>query len=259
MRSIASPQANSQFRNDNEGSSTENGERDALGASLKSMPQEDLVELVHGSQGELERRRLIDTNQTQTPCVKRVVKLNVGGTAFATSMDHLLGEEGSLFHDILVRREDVADKEIFFDRSPQLFSFLIDFIREGPEGNLVLDSLSRAILVRLAREAEYFAISRLKTAIALYLEAMDNPANELPKVQRLGKEYPQSNSSSQKLGTIEEEDNEKNDASTLLEDEWRHHLVSSKKKVEWQNKNKSACFPVRSPTSSSEETKVTDD
>src|SRR4051812_5024134 len=57
-----------------------------------------------------------------------IVKLNVGGTLFTTRVSTLLSSPSSLFTKLLSQSREGKD-EIFFDRSPELFSYILQFLR----------------------------------------------------------------------------------------------------------------------------------
>jgi hypothetical protein len=58
-----------------------------------------------------------------------IVNINVGGTKFATRKKTLLNVEDNLFYKLIKSNKLDLTKEIFIDRSPVLFPYIIDYLR----------------------------------------------------------------------------------------------------------------------------------
>lgn len=96
---------------------------------------------------------------TQT---SNLVTLNVGGTRFTTTTETLLGPDTteSIFVPLL-SGGFAKEQEVFFDRSPVKFAFILEYLRTGN-----LDSLPMGCSwTSLAREAKYFGLTNLEVAI----------------------------------------------------------------------------------------------
>jgi BTB/POZ domain len=89
----------------------------------------------------------------------------VGGKIFATSIQTLQSQKGSLFDAMFSGRWEVSDNTIFFDRNPKVFEFILDFLRGEPIAYHLLSPLQLALL---RKDAEYYQLDALvNTLIAL--------------------------------------------------------------------------------------------
>ena len=67
---------------------------------------------------------LLDTSDENA-----IVYINVGGTKFATRKKTLLNVEDNLFYKLIKSNKLDLTKEIFIDRSPELFPYILDYFR----------------------------------------------------------------------------------------------------------------------------------
>jgi hypothetical protein len=92
-----------------------------------------------------------------------VIRFNVGGKKFATRKSTLIKEKDTLFYKMVVSNKLDFNKEIFLDRSPKVFAFILDFLRNG---KINYQRFKREELDELKVEAEYYEIGPICT----YLE-----------------------------------------------------------------------------------------
>jgi len=91
-----------------------------------------------------------------------IIKLNIGGTLFETKPSTLLSVPDTLFSQILTNRTNNSE-EIFIDRNPQLFVYLLEYLRTG---NLNVKRLKKKILYEeCLEEAKYYGINQLSSSI----------------------------------------------------------------------------------------------
>ena len=89
----------------------------------------------------------------------QMIKLNVGGTIFITTKDSLLNIENTLF-EAIIKDPEFSDnyikyEELFFDRSPEYFGYILNYIRTGKINyNMFNDNSLKLIL----EEARYYNI-----------------------------------------------------------------------------------------------------
>jgi len=95
-------------------------------------------------------------NQIIGTKVDEIVKFNVGGKKFSTRKESLLKYRDSLFHKIAVSERFNFSQEIFFDRSPKFFPYILDYLR-GNEFNYT--RFSRDEIEELLLEAEYYELT----------------------------------------------------------------------------------------------------
>jgi hypothetical protein len=91
-----------------------------------------------------------------------IVALNIGGKLFATRKETLLSPKDSLFCDIIQSNRFKLDKEIFIDRDPKLFPYILEFLRSG---NINFKRFNQENKDALLREAEYYGIKDLSNNI----------------------------------------------------------------------------------------------
>ena len=104
------------------------------------------------------------------------VKLNVGGTLFHTTVSTLTSPaaHSSMLHAMFAHSGhfplELDDKgAVFLDRDPQLFRYVLNFLRDG---SLPLSSLSSATKLGLLREARYFGLSGLMREVQAEVREM---------------------------------------------------------------------------------------
>lgn len=93
-----------------------------------------------------------------------ILKLNVGGAEhFVTTRTTLCAVKGSMLASMFGPDSEFAppkeiDGEIFLDRNPAAFPYVLDYLRDGCR--LVVDP-PKEILPRLRADADYFGLVRL--------------------------------------------------------------------------------------------------
>lgn len=100
--------------------------------------------------------------------VKSMVKLNVGGTIFATTKDTLLVEHGSYFTNLLSEYFAIDTDEngcYFIDRNPKYFGIILDYLRTKV---LITDVLTPQEKKMLHLEIEYYHIPSLLRPVSTY-------------------------------------------------------------------------------------------
>lgn len=100
------------------------------------------------------------------------IRLNVGGQTFETTVNVITSQKGhALLHMINHegRYESPPEKTIFIDRSPLLFSLIIDFLRKG-KLNLSSNENNNALLRDLLDEAMFYGLSGLVSLVRRQLQ-----------------------------------------------------------------------------------------
>lgn len=109
---------------------------------------------------------LIDIDKEINILIKKnfanIIRLNIGGKIFIIQLAELLSIKDTLFYKIYYFNKNDFDKEIFFDRSPQLFPFLLNYLKYK---TIDYDLLSLQELKELKIEAEYYEINNIITYI----------------------------------------------------------------------------------------------
>jgi uncharacterized protein YjbI with pentapeptide repeats len=97
----------------------------------------------------------------------RIVRLNVGGTVFATTRETLMQQPGSLLCAIASDEETSLpvdeDGCVFVDRDPGMFGHVLNALRDGA-GECALPE-DRASLTRLWSEARFYGVTQLEDEI----------------------------------------------------------------------------------------------
>jgi len=86
------------------------------------------------------------------------VTINVGGVEFQTSIQTLLNIKDSIFYKIVLSKTFDLSKEIYFDRSPKYFSYLLDYLRYK---QLDYKKFTSEQQVELLEEANYYEFADL--------------------------------------------------------------------------------------------------
>ncbi|RUP45657.1 BTB/POZ protein [Jimgerdemannia flammicorona] len=86
-----------------------------------------------------------------------IVRLNVGGTLFATTRTTLSSVPNTFFHGLLSRSYTtrLVDSAIFIDRSPTHFNYILDGLRHLGRINLPLDAMTWP---EIEREAAFYGV-----------------------------------------------------------------------------------------------------
>lgn len=82
--------------------------------------------------------------------------LNVGGERFTISLYTLKMKKGTLFFKQILRKEINVGKEVFYDRDPLYFPYILNFLRTG---KIDVDSLSEDQRDDLLAEASFFEVN----------------------------------------------------------------------------------------------------
>lgn len=88
-----------------------------------------------------------------------ICTLNIGGTFFQTSLYTLRKLKGTLFYNQILSNEIVAGKVTFYDRDPDLFHILLNYLRRNTFPDI--SSLSEEEKEQLIVEAEFYLITPL--------------------------------------------------------------------------------------------------
>lgn len=92
-----------------------------------------------------------------------VATFNIGGKKFATRTETLLGVKDTLFYKLILSNKFNLQEEIFFDRSPKMFTYILDYLRHK---KINYKRFNKEELEELRVEAEYYEIGD----IVAYLE-----------------------------------------------------------------------------------------
>jgi hypothetical protein len=95
------------------------------------------------------------------------VQINVGGKIFMTKLSTLLNVKGSLFEKIILSQFYDKGEEIFFDRSPRMFNYILNFMRYR---YLNFSNFTNKELLDLRIEADYYGINKIIDRIDIILE-----------------------------------------------------------------------------------------
>ena len=90
---------------------------------------------------------------------REIINLNIGGQMFATTKSTLLKDPDTVFAILLRENTNLQDNELFFDRSPRLFSILLDYLRHG---QINYKMIPKDDLVELYDEALYYEITDVR-------------------------------------------------------------------------------------------------
>lgn len=123
---------------------------------------EELQQVLESNVKELEELRALKErlNEISSQNACNIVKLNVGGTLFSTSSKTLAEIPNSLLAGMVGQAVPVqtqADGSIFIDRSPQYFSYILDFYRK--KGAVNVSRLRPDEIEDLLEEATYFNLT----------------------------------------------------------------------------------------------------
>ena len=89
---------------------------------------------------------------------KQIVKFNISGKQFVTSIQTLLRKKDTLFYKLILGNDFDLKHEIYFDRCPKSFSIILNYLRYNETD--ITDLLSQDIS-KLIIEANYFEVSSL--------------------------------------------------------------------------------------------------
>ncbi len=103
----------------------------------------------------------------------KVISLNIGGEVFQTKLATLLSIENCLFQHFLTGDSMDLDKEIFIDRSPLVFSYILDFLRTK-RINLIKLHHDWNYEDFLLEAAYYGIVPALEKEMGMILSASDN-------------------------------------------------------------------------------------
>lgn len=92
-----------------------------------------------------------------------IVKFNVSGQLYATRQQTLLSVKDTLFYKLVLSKKFDLSKEIFIDRSNNLFSYILEYLRTG---RMNYSRFNSEELEELRVEADYYEL----VEISQYLE-----------------------------------------------------------------------------------------
>jgi hypothetical protein len=97
--------------------------------------------------------------------VQDVVRLNVGGSIFATQLQTLLKLNDTFFSNMFSGRfelhKNLADDAYFLDRDGSVFGLLVQYLREWPNSTLNPQKLNTSQRVALKADADFYRITPL--------------------------------------------------------------------------------------------------
>lgn len=130
-------------------------------SSLKAKLKDISAQLEEQESGKLikeQKQKNIDEKLAELRDQNRVViNLNIGGKNFACLKSNLLKDPNSIFSILL--NENSGINELFFDRSPRLFNFLLDYLRFG---KIDYKRFRKEDLEELYQEALFYEITDIR-------------------------------------------------------------------------------------------------
>jgi len=98
------------------------------------------------------------------------IKLDVGGTIFATSLQTLKSVPDSYFSVMFSERWNLKKGEdgcCFIDRNPKVFAYILDFMRGEP---LNLEFLTKEERIRLGNDAVFYRLEKLAVMLPVPMQ-----------------------------------------------------------------------------------------
>lgn len=92
-----------------------------------------------------------------------IIRMNVGGKKFATRAETLLSVKDTIFYQIILSKKIDLKQEIFFDRSPKMFHYIMDYLRYH---KIDYKRFKIEELEELHIEAEYYEIGKIADELA---------------------------------------------------------------------------------------------
>lgn len=102
-----------------------------------------------------EMQASMNTAIKDNKCKDDKVSFDVGGRKFTTTKETLLKAKNSLFEAIVLDKEIDLTKELFFDRNPDIFTYILNYLRTG---NINYKQFNKAEKRILLEEARYYQI-----------------------------------------------------------------------------------------------------
>ena len=84
------------------------------------------------------------------------IRINIGGTVFSTSVNTLMTIKDSFLTRLVESGKIDIKEEIFIDRSPKVFPYILDYYRFK---QIDYKKISKSDSIRLREDAEYYGIS----------------------------------------------------------------------------------------------------
>ena len=84
-----------------------------------------------------------------------IVKFNVSGEKFQTRLKTILSMRDTLLYNLVLDTNFDISKEVYLDRSPQIFKILMDYMRYK---DITYSSYPSKVLYNLLLEADYFEV-----------------------------------------------------------------------------------------------------
>jgi hypothetical protein len=92
-----------------------------------------------------------------------VIRFNIGGKKFATKTETLLSVKDTIFYQLILSKKIDLKQEIFFDRSPKMFPFILDFLRYH---KIDFKRFNKEEIEELQIEADYYEIGKIADELA---------------------------------------------------------------------------------------------
>ncbi|HEY9755051.1 MAG TPA: BTB/POZ domain-containing protein, partial [Oculatellaceae cyanobacterium] len=130
----------------------------------KLFPVSKQVLLAENEKLESDRKAWADETKTSPVDVKvpSRVRLDVGGKIFATSLDSLTHVKGSYFDHMFSGRwklqRNAEDGTFFIDRDPEVFHYIMNYLRQEP---IDLQSIKSKKIAALRKDAEFYGLPGL--------------------------------------------------------------------------------------------------
>ena len=93
-----------------------------------------------------------------------LIRINVGGKKFTTKTETLVAIKDTLFYKIVVCKKFNLEDELFFDRNPKIFPFIMDYLRTK---TINYSKFNRDQLEDLKIEADYFEVCLSNIILAI--------------------------------------------------------------------------------------------
>jgi hypothetical protein len=87
-----------------------------------------------------------------------MASLNIGSKLFATTIETLSSVKDSLFYEIVQSKRFKLNKEIFFDRNPEMFQHILEFLRNGKINYKRFNDEEKG---KLLKEAQYYELKEM--------------------------------------------------------------------------------------------------
>jgi hypothetical protein len=110
----------------------------------------------------------------------KIIKLNVGGQYFATTLTTLTKDKDSMLAAMFSGQYQLEKDEsgcVFIDRDGKYFSYVLHYLRTN---ELSAEITEQKVLTQLQKEAQYYQLQRLIQKISESLKTADEPVTPTP-------------------------------------------------------------------------------